>query len=133
MISIKKGPAPATSMLDRYSTNGAYTDCYWTEVPKRVSFPEFIFAFYTTPLFKLERFILKIVVAKPSTDLQARELAEGLCNEFAAWHTEARSENEILMCDFRRCTRSWLTTVPTNTANGPRTQLYFGSAIVPQR
>lgn len=133
MISIKKCPVPANTLLDRYSTTGAYADCYWTEISERVSLSEFIFAFYTTPLFKLERIILKLLVAKPSTDIQAKELADGSRNEFAAWHVEGRSENEILMCDFRGRTRSWLMTVPINTTNGARTQLYFGSAVVPKQ
>ena len=133
MISIKKCPVPANTLLDRYSTTGAYADCYWTEISEGVSLSEFIFAFYTTPLFKLERIILKLLVAKPSTDIQAKELADGSRNEFAAWHVEGRSENEILMCDFRGRTRSWLMTVPINTANGARTQLYFGSAVVPKQ
>jgi hypothetical protein len=124
---MKKCPVPANTMLDRYSTDGAYTDCYQTEVPVPIAFPDFIFTFYTTPLFKLERFILKLLVAKPSTDLQARALAEGSCNKFAAWHVEGRSENEILMCDFRGCTRSWLMVVPLNAS---RTKIYFGSAVV---
>jgi hypothetical protein len=133
MISIKKCPAPANAMLARYSTNGAYADCYRAEVAERVAFSEFIFVFYTTPLFKLERFILKLLVAKPSTDIQARQLAEGSSNKFAAWHVEARSENEILLCDFRGRTRSWLMTAPINAGNGTRTHLYFGSAVVPIR
>lgn len=133
MISIKKCPVPANTLLDRYSTTGAYADCYWTEISERASLSEFIFAFYTTPLFKLERIILKLLVAKPSTDIQAKELADGSRNEFAAWHVEGRSENEILMCDFRGRTRSWMMTVPFNAVNNPRTQLYFGSAVVPIR
>ena len=47
-----------------------------TEIPGRISFPEFVFAFYTTLLFKLERLILKWTVSKPSTDAQARQLAD---------------------------------------------------------
>jgi hypothetical protein len=133
MISIKKCPVPANTLLDRFSTTGAYADCYWTEISERVSLSEFIFAFYTTPLFKLERIILKLLVAKPSTDIQAKQLADGSRNEFAAWHVEGRSENEILMCDFRGRTRSWMMTVPINAMNNPRTQLYFGSAVVPIR
>ncbi len=116
MFSIAKCPAPANTMLDKYSKNGAYTDCYSTEISMRILFPEFIFAFYTTPLFKLERFILKWTVSKPSTDIQARQLADGVSMEFAAWHVEARSENEILMCDFLRRTRSWLMVVPVDDA-----------------
>jgi hypothetical protein len=129
MLSIEKCPAPANTLLRKYSMIGAYTDCYWTKVPGQVSFPEFILAFYTTPLFKLERFLLKLFVTKPSTDIQARQLAEGICDTFAAWRVEARSANEILMCDFRGRTRSWLMLVPADKAG--RTQLYFGSAVIP--
>jgi hypothetical protein len=132
-ILITKCLVPTDTMLKRYARKGSYTDCYFTEIPGRVSLPEFIFAFYTTPLFKLERFILKLLVAKPSTDIQARQLADGTIKIFAAWQVEDRSENEILMCDFRGRTRSWLMTVPMNTGNDDRTQLYFGSAVVPKR
>jgi hypothetical protein len=58
-ISIKKCPVPANTLLEHYSSmNGGYTDCYVTEAPGPVSLSEYIFAFYTTPLFRLERFIL---------------------------------------------------------------------------
>jgi hypothetical protein len=133
MISIKKCPVPANTLLDRYSTDGAYADCYGTEIPERVALPEFVFTFYTTPLFKLERFILKLLVAKPSTDIQARELAQGSYDTFAAWHVEARGENELLMCDFPGRTRSWLKIAPIQTVSRNGTQLYFGSAVVPKR
>jgi hypothetical protein len=132
-IPIRKCPVPANTILEAYSMNGAYADCYETQVPCRVAFSEFIFAFYTTPLFKLERWILKLTVAKPSTDMQARQLAEGVMSEFAAWHVEDRRENELLMCDFRGQTRSWLSVAPVKTVNGDRTQLYFGSAVLPIR
>ena len=132
-LTVKKCQIPANTMLDKYSTKGAYVDCYQTETPRQVSFPEFIFAFYTTPLFKLERFILKLTVAKPSTDLQARQLADGSRNEFAAWHVESRKDHEILMCDFRGHTRSWLMVNHIDMNGGPQTHLYFGSAVVPIR
>ncbi len=126
MFSIEKCPVPANTMLDKYSVNGSYVDCYLTEILGRVSFPEFIFAFYTTPLFKIERLILKLTVLKPSTDIGARQLADGVSEKFAAWSVESRSENEILMCDFLGRTRSWFMVAPVD---GTRTQLYFGSAI----
>ena len=129
--SVKKCPVPANTMLENYSTKGGYVDCYQTEVPGKVSFPEFIVAFYTTPLFKLERLILKMTVAKPSTDAHARELADGSRNEFAAWKVENRKDNEILMCDFRGHTRSWLMVKSMNIDSDPRTRLYFGSAVLP--
>jgi len=126
MFSIEKCAVPANSMLDKYLVNGAYTDCYMTETSGPVSFSEFIFSFYTTSLFKLERFILKLSVSKPSTDVQARQLADSEINRFAAWHVENRSENEMLMCDFLGRTRSWFKVIPVSQT---RTQLYFGSAI----
>jgi hypothetical protein len=130
MFSIEKRMVPADSFLHKYAIDGAYVDCYSTEILGHVSFPEFIFAFYTTPLFKLERFILNLTVSKPSTDQQARQIADGDIEKFAAWSVENRSENEILMCDFLRRTRSWLMVVH---ANGVRTRLYFGSAVVPRQ
>jgi hypothetical protein len=60
-------------------------------------------------------------------------LADGEAERFAAWDVENRSENEMLLCDFVGRTRSWLMTVPIKTVNGDRTQLYFGSAVVPRR
>lgn len=133
MLSIQKCPIPANTMLEKYSINGAYTDCYSTQISGQVSFSEFILAFYTTPLFRLERLILKLAVSKPSTDLEARQVADGASEYFAAWQVEDRNKNEILMCDFRGRTRSWLMTIPVSTVNGFRTQLYFGSAVVPKR
>jgi hypothetical protein len=133
LLSIKQCPVPANTLLAKYLMGGTYTDCYSTEIPGQISLPEFVFAFYTTPLFKLERLILRWTVAKPSTDTQARRLADQSADRFAAWQVEARSENEILMCDFLGRTRSWLMVTPLNTGNDSGTRLYFGSAVVPKR
>lgn len=131
MFPIEKCPVPVNTMLEKYSINGAYVDCYSIEVLGQISFPEYIYAFYTTFLFKLERIILAWTVSKPSRDDQARQLSNGDIENFAAWYVENRSKNEILMCDFRGRTRSWLMTVSVNGAGDPRTRLYFGSAVVP--
>jgi hypothetical protein len=131
MLSIKKCPVPANTMLEKYSTtDGAYTDCYITEVTQLIAFPQFITVFYTTPLFKLERLILKVFASKPSTDMDVRQLAEGNVKTFAAWKVENRSENQLLMCDFLGRTRSWLMFVPVDDS---QTRLYFGSAVVPKQ
>lgn len=128
MISIQKIPVPADTMLKKYSSvTGSYTDCYVTEIPRAVSLLEFVFAFYTMPLFKLERLVL-LTVSKPSTDAQARLVADGKIEKFAAWTVEARTENELLMCDFLSRTRSWF----MSKRDGAKTQLYFGSAVVPK-
>jgi hypothetical protein len=130
MLSIEKCTTPDHALLNKYLTNGSYVDCYCTEIPKQISFPEFILSFYTTPLFKLERFILKYMASRPSTDIQAKELADGVAREFAAWYVEGRAEDQILMCDFSERTRSWLMVAPRNDEG---TRLYFGSAVVPIR
>jgi hypothetical protein len=67
-------------------------------------------------------------IGKPSSDADARRLARGEAETFAAWSVEARALNQILLCDFMRRTRSWLMLAPTDTGGS---RLYFGSAVVP--
>jgi hypothetical protein len=131
MLSINKCAVPANTLLESYVENGAYTDCYSTDVSGHVSFAEFIHAFYTTPLFMLERSILTLAVSRPSTDDQARQLADGVRTTFAAWQVENRNEHELLMCDLRGSTRSWFMLVPLSADGVLRTRLFFGSAVVP--
>ena len=96
-----------------------------------MSHKQFVTAFYTTSLFKLERAILKWAVSRPSTDAQAERLASGASDAFAAWHVEKRCEDQLLLCDLHGRTRSWLMVTPLKTESGPGTRLYFGSAVVP--
>ena len=131
MFSIESCPIPDGALLTNYLREGTYTDCYVTDIRGSVSHPQYVLAFYTTRVFKLERLILKLAVSKPSTDDQAKQLAAGSIDVFAAWDVEARSENQVLMCDFHRRTRSWLMVAPIESSSGMRTRLYFGSAVVP--
>lgn len=130
-MSISKFPLPDHALLAVYSRNGGYTDCYAVEIPAAVTFEQYVAAFYTTWVFKLERFILKYAVSRPSTDDQARQVAAGTLDAFAAWSVEARAPNQILMCDFMGRTRSWLMVEPLEGGKG--TRLYFGSAFVAKR
>ena len=93
----------------------------------------YIEAFYTTALFKLERLVLAVLLSRPSTDLEARRLAAGETERFAAWTVEARDADQILLCDFMGSTRSWLMSVADMASATATTSLYFGSAIVPRR
>jgi hypothetical protein len=127
MSSIQKCAVPPNSLLAAYTRDGSYTDSYRTEFPGHISLPAFIKAFYTNWLFKVEAFILKYTVKRPSTDMEAQELANGTRTKFAAWDMEGRTENELLMCDMMERTRSWFMVTHENE----RTQLYFGSAVVP--
>lgn len=130
MSSIEKGELPDGALLSRYYDSGDYTDCYLTRVPGNVSQAQFVEAFYTTLPFKTERLILNWAVARPSTDDDARELAAGRADKFAAWYVEARQDQQILMSDYRGKTRSWLMSAPGADDGAPTTTLYFGSAVL---
>jgi hypothetical protein len=122
---------PTKALLAKYTTERAYTDCFTTAIPRTVSHAEFVEAFYTGRLFKLERWLLHVFLSKPSTDLQARQLGLGELNEFAAWRVEARAEDQLLLRAMDGRTRSWLMVSATEVPGG--TRLYFGSAVVPVR
>lgn len=132
MFSIRKCPLPDNAILRAYQNGGAYTDCFSTDVVGSISHEQFVATFYTTPLFKLERKILEWAVSRPSTDLQARELAAGASHTFSAWHVEKRCTDQLLMSDYRSSTRSWFMVAPITIDGVPGTRLYFGSAIVPR-
>ena len=128
MNRVRSTSVPESSLLQRYSDSGAYVDCYATEISTPATHAQFVEAFYTTPLFKLERLLLGLVVSCPSTDAQAKELAQGRRGSFAAWQVESRASNEVLLRAGR--TRSWLMVAESP---GKPTRLMFGSAVVPAR
>lgn len=111
----------------------AYADCYAVDVAGAVSLCGYVEAFYTSPLFKMERWLLARFAARPSTDLEARELAAGERSSFAAWRVEARRPDELVLADVTGRTKSWLRVSPVPGASATaRTRLWFGSAVVPR-
>ncbi len=131
MVSVTRTDLPEDALLLQYRENGAYTDCYTATIPGSASLAEYIYAFYTTTPFKMERFILRWAVSRPSSDEQARQLAQSELTVFAAWNVEARENAQILLSDFRGRTRSWLMVSPDSSGEGTGTRLYFGSAVIP--
>jgi hypothetical protein len=129
MTAIEACAIPDDALLRRYLNDGAYTDCYVIDIAGAVSHAEYVEAFYTTAVFKLERRLLAWFAARPSSDEQARELASGELTSFSAWSVEAREPDQLLLADFQGRTRSWLMSVPTS--NDQTTRLFFGSAVVP--
>ncbi|MDX1556456.1 MAG: hypothetical protein R3212_10555 [Xanthomonadales bacterium] len=125
MSAVEPCTLPDGALLTRYRESGDYTDCFSTRIDRPVSLAEFIHAFYTTPLFRCERLILKWLVSKPSTDDDVAALASGAAGSFAAWTVEARADDQILLCDFQGNTRSWLMVRPVDES----TDLFFGSAV----
>jgi hypothetical protein len=127
---VAEHPLPAHALLSRYGGDRGYADCYVATVARRVTQAEYVEAFYTTRLFKLERWILAVLAARPSTDPQAGELARAERDRFAAWTVEDRTADQLLLADALGGTRSWLSSEPQE---GGGTRLFFGSAVVPRR
>lgn len=130
MTSVRRTEVPEQSLLGSYGRSGAYVDCYSTDVPASVSLAHFVEVFYTTPLFKVERLLLGLFIARPSTDAEAKQLARAQRTSFAAWHVESRAPNELLVRAGR--TRSWFMVAQT-VPSGAGTRLTFGSAVVPRQ
>ncbi len=122
---------PEDALLARYvvSDEGAalshYTDCFATNVPLVVDLATYVHAFYTTPLFRSERLVLRLL-GMPSSDADIDGLLAGRQQDFAAWTLEDRTDDQLLMCDVNARTRSWFRTVPHEN----ETTLYFGSAVM---
>lgn len=132
MHSVIQEPLAADALLKTYRGGkhperwGKYGDCFSVSINQRVSLGEFVFAFYTTPLFRTERAILRVFAASPSTDDDARQLLAGSQDTFAAWQLAARTDTQLLMSDRYGKTRSWFRVTPQDAGG---TLLQFGSAV----
>ena len=124
--SVNEEPLPDGTLLQEFVDRGEYTDCFVATVGDVVTFPDYVEAFYTTGLFKAERLILKWLISRPSTDGEARQVSRNETHAFAAWNEHSRSENQLVMMDFRQQTCSWFMLVPQEKGN----RLYFGSAVM---
>ena len=132
MPPILATPLPPKALLQRYAQSGAYTDCYCVQLPLSVSLADYVQAFYTTPLFKLERALLGVLAGKPSTDHDALQLARGTSPSFAVWTVEERAAHQLLLRQNGGPTRSWLMVESPVVGDTKGTCLYFGSAFLPQ-
>jgi hypothetical protein len=132
MFSVTQGALPEDSLLRthrggvRPESWRGQGDCFGLAVDRVVSLEEFVFAFYTSPIFRIERLILALLAGAPSTDIQARRLADGAGGSFAVWRAGARTATQLLMCDRYERTRSWFRVVPLSDG---KTLLQFGSAV----
>lgn len=123
MPAVRRIDLPDHALLQARRAAGTFTDCYVLRIERNVTLADFIAAFFTTPVFRLERWILARVLGHASTDAQARALADGRGDRFLLWVTEARDERQILLGVGR--TATWLMVEPAAGA----TRLYLGSAI----
>ena len=128
--SIQPCRLPAEALLAKYTGSGAYTDCYALDVAGAVSHAEYVEAFYTGRTIKIELLLLDLLFSKPATDIQTKQLAIGEIENFSFWRVEARNADQLLMCDLRGKTRSWLMVAPQSKGPINSTRLYFGSAVL---
>ncbi len=128
MVNVTAQDIPTGSLIAEQATQaGYYTDCFSCVVPGQVCLADYVTAFYTTPLFRAERLVLRLAARAPSTDAQARALAEGETERFAVWQVAARHDDEMLLAERSGRTKSWFKVA----AQGADTQLFFGSVVVP--
>ncbi len=136
MFSVRREAVAEDSLLRTYRGDtrperwGRYGDCFSLIAERRVSLTDFVFAFYTSPVFRIERFLLGAFAGAASSDTQAREVAEGSAAAFALWYVGERTATQLLMCDRYERTRSWFRVVPLDR---DRTLLQFGSAVAASR
>jgi len=124
---------PEHSLLLAYHSIGDYTDCFTMDVAGDISLQRFATAFYTSRLFKRERFILKWLMGKPSSDRDVDRMAAGSVDRFAAWTVERRTPDQLLLCDYQGRTRSWLMVEPITAGADAGTRLSFGTGVVSVR
>jgi hypothetical protein len=96
MFSIAREAVPGDALLKTYRGGvhperwGRYGDCFSVTVDRSATLADFVFAFYTSPLFRIERVMLRALILAPSSDAEARRLADGSAATFAAWYWHAR-------------------------------------------
>lgn len=130
-MTVKAIPLPEGSLMQPYGQiAGGYTDAFQAEVVGEVTLEELIAVFFQTPLFRLERLILALVLRQPTWRRDVEALATGRADHFALWKVEARRPEEVMLAVGSGPIRSWLMVRPSTEA---RTQVIFGSAILPTR
>jgi hypothetical protein len=109
---------------------GGYHDCFCVFIRSQVTLQQFVEAFYTSRLFRVERILLGTFLKLPSSDADAYALARGTRSTFAVWNTLVRTETELLMEDRFGRTRSWFRIQPGGSSG---TDMCFGSAVAGRR
>jgi len=136
MLAITRESVPDDALLRTFRGGahperwGRYADCFAVCVDRNVTLAQFVFAFYTSPLFVIERWLLRLLINAPSNRDDARAIADGTSDEFAAWYVGQRTATQLLMCDRYERTRSWFRVEPES---GGGTRLQFGSAVAARR
>lgn len=116
-------PPPGSLIAPFVEREAHYVDCFETPVDAPVGLSDFITAFYTQPLFRAERVVLRFTAGARSTDADVAALADGSAAQFAVWSVSDRRADEIFLTDKGARTCSWL--------QAGADALRFGSVVVP--
>ena len=120
-------PVPQDSLLARAAgPPGTYSDAFSATVPGAFALTDLLAAFYTAPLFRVERAILRLAGHR-SSQAQLDALLAGSGTRFAVWDVVQRRAGEILLRDATGATASWFQVVP----GAQVTALRFGSIVYP--
>ncbi len=124
---IRRTEVPAGTLLHALRRErGGHADCFVTECPGTVTLFDYVTAFYTSPLFRAERAVLR-AGGHRSSDTDIPLIMTGQADRFAVWRVRRRTDTELLMRQIGGPTASWFMVAPS----GPTTRLYFGSAVLP--
>lgn len=116
-------PPPGTFIADYAQREGYHADCFECQCNADIPLADYITAFYTQPLFRAERAVLRLVARAASSDADVADLAHGTGARLAVWDVQARTGDELLMVQTGGRTLSWLQSEPGI--------LRFGSVVVP--
>jgi hypothetical protein len=136
MFSVTRESVPDDSLLKTYRCPvrperwGSYADCFAVKAAGAVDLSDFVFAFYTSRIFRVEGCILRVLLGVAAGRSEAQSLAEGTSDKFSAWYVGQRTKTQLLMCDRYERTRSWFGVAPDP---GGGTHLLFGSAVAAKR
>ena len=126
---VAAGELPSGALLESYRAEGGYVDCFVSDVSPAVDLAGLITEFYSSIAFRPERWMLGVLLGKWAGNADVVRFAAGQTQRFSAWTVESRRSDEILLCDYRGKTRSWLKVASIHGG----TRLYFGTAVVPAK
>jgi hypothetical protein len=135
MLGITRESVPEDALLRTFRGGvhperwGRYADCFAVRVDQNATLAQYVFAFYTSPLFLIECGLLRLLINAPSSRADVRAIADGTSDKFAVWYVGQRTATQLLMCDRYERTRSWFCVEPERGG----TRLRFGSAVAAER
>lgn len=138
-LNVKPADLPEDSLLAQYETESTanvaknYCDCYSITINRKIDLQEFVYAFYTSKVFRIELRILSIALGIPATNEHAKQLSLGNTDSFSAWTVETRLSNEILLREPKSRTGSWFMVRQDVESDSGATELFFGSVVFPKK